>query len=180
MKGQRAAVRYAKSFMQLARENSKLDALKADIESILNSIEDSKELDNFLHSPLIKIDKKKEIMNSLFSGKVDELTLRFLIQITDQKREGLLKVICEEFIRQYNVEHNIAKVNLTTAQELNDAQREEIIKFVKDSYDFSTIILEEKVEEDLIGGLILRIDDRQIDGSIKRKLQDIKQELIQA
>jgi len=180
MKGQRAAVRYAKAFMQLAREKSLLDALKGDIESILKSIEDSKELDNFLQSPLIKIDKKKEILNSLFNGKVNELSLKFMIQIADQKREGLLKTICQEFIRQYNQEHNIAKVHLTTANPLTDSQRKDILEFVKSAYDFSSVEMEEKVDEDLIGGLVLRIDDKQIDGSIKRKLQDIKQELIHA
>ncbi len=180
MKGQRAAVRYARSFMLLAKEKSQLEALKEDIESILQSIENSKELENFLHSPLIKIEKKKEILNSLFNGKVSELSLKFIIQITDHKRENLMKLICQEFIKQYNKEHNIALVNLTTATQLNDSQRKEILDFIKSAYNFSAVEFEEKVDEDLIGGLILRIDDKQIDGSIKRKLQDIKQELIHA
>ena len=180
MKGQRAAVRYARSFMQLAKEKSQLEALKSDIESILLSIEKSKELEIFLNSPLIKIEKKKEILKSLFSGKINELSLAFMIQITDHKRESSMKVICQEFLKQYNVEHNIAKVNLTTATPLNDAQRKNILDFITSSYQFSSVQLEEKVDGDLIGGLILRIDDKQIDGSIKRKLQDIKQELIHA
>lgn len=180
MKGQRAAVRYAKSFMQLAREKSLLEGLKDDVLSILHSIEKSHELDNFLKSPLIKIDKKKEILNSLFNGKVNELSLKFILLIAHQKREGILKLICQEFMKQYNVEHNIATVNLTTATALNDDQRSEILKFLNTNYNFHSVELEEKIDEDLIGGLILRIDDKQIDGSIKRKLQDIKQELIHA
>lgn len=180
MKGQRAAVRYARSFMQLAEEKALLEALKADIEGILNSILKSKELNNFLQSPLVKIDKKKSIIEEIFKGKVNDLTLKFLLQITDHKREALLKTICQEFIKQYNHSHNIATVSLTTASALNEAQRKEIVDFVKNSYNFSSIQLEEIVDEDLIGGLILRIDDQQIDGSIRRKLQDIKQELIQA
>lgn len=180
MKGQRAAVRYARSFMQLAKEKSQLDVLKSDIESILLSIENSRELENFLNSPLIKIEKKKEILKSLFSGKVSELSLSFIIQIADHKREGLMKMICQEFIRQYNAEHNIATVNLTTATPLNEAQRKNILEFITSSYNFKSVVLDEKIDEDLIGGLVLRIDDKQIDGSIKRKLQDIKQELIHA
>lgn len=180
MKGQRAAVRYAKSFIQLAKDNAKLELLKEDIQSILNSIQKSKDLDNFLLSPLIKIEKKKEILTSLFKGKIDELSLKFMILITDHKREGLLKTICQEFMKQYNAQHNIATVNLTTAHALDDAQRKEIIDFVKGNFQFSSIELEEKVDQDLIGGIVLRIDDQQIDGSIKRKLQDIKKELIHA
>lgn len=180
MKGQRAAVRYAKSFIQLAKEKSLLDELKADVESILKAIAESNELDSFLHSPLIKIEKKKQILESIFKGKVNELSLKFILLIADQKREGSLKLICKEFISQYNADHNIATVNLTTAKSLNDSQRKEILEFIKGNYDFKSVILEEEVNADLIGGLILRIKDQQIDGSIRRKLQDIKKELIQA
>tara|TARA_R100001015_G_C4630626_1_gene192405 strand:+ start:770 stop:1270 length:501 start_codon:yes stop_codon:yes gene_type:complete len=166
--------------MQIAKEKSLLDELKADVEGILNAIRESEELSNFLNSPLIKIDKKKVILDKIFKSKINDLSLRFIMQIADQKREGLLEVICEEFIRQYNIEHNIAKVHLSTATKLNDAQRKEVLNFIDKNYDFKSVNLVETVDEDLIGGLILRIEDKQIDGSIKRKLQDIKQELIHA
>ena len=180
MKGHRAAVRYAKSFMQIAKEKSLLEELKGDVEGILNAIRESVELSSFLSSPLIKIDKKKVILNQVFKSKINDLSLSFIMQITDQKREGILETICEEFIRQYNIEHNIAKVHLSTATKLNDAQRKEALNFIDKHYDFNAVELEEVVDEDLIGGLVLRIEDKQIDGSIKRKLQDIKQELIHA
>ena len=180
MKGHRAAVRYAKSFMQLAKEKSLLEELKRDVEGILNAIRESTELSNFLSSPLIKIDKKKVILNEVFKSKVNELSLKFILLIADQKREALLKAICEEFIKQYNQEHQIARVQLSTATKLTDAQRKEVLNFIDKNYDFNSVELEEIVDEELIGGLILRIEDKQIDGSIKRKLQDIKQELIHA
>jgi F-type H+-transporting ATPase subunit delta len=166
--------------MQLAKENSSLEELKTDVKEILKAITENNDLDSFLKSPLIKIEKKKAILEQIFKGKINDLSLRFIMQVADQKREGQLELICREFIRQYNVAHNIAKVRLTTATALDDAQREEIIKFINDNYDFSKVELDEKIDEDLIGGLILRIEDKQIDGSIKRKLQDIKQELIHA
>lgn len=180
MKGHRAAVRYAKSFMQIAKEKSILDELKGDVEGILNAIRESNELSNFLNSPLIKIDKKKEILNEVFQSKVNDLSLKFILQIADHKREGLLETICEEFIKQYNKEHNIAKVQLSTATKLTEAQRKGVLDFIDKNYDFKSVELEEEVDEELIGGLVLRIEDKQIDGSIKRKLQDIKQELIHA
>lgn len=180
MKGQRAAVRYARSFMQLARENSSLEELKDDVKEILKAITENNDLDVFLKSPLIKIDKKKAILKQIFEGKINDLSLKFIMQIADQKREGQLEIICREFIRQYNVAHNIAKVRLTTATPLSDLQRKEVINFINEHYNFSSVELDEKVDDELIGGLILRIEDKQIDGSIKRKLQDIRQELIQA
>lgn len=166
--------------MQIAKEKSLLEELKADVENILKAIEDSDELRNFLNSPLIKMDKKRSILEQIFKSKVNDLSLKFIVQIADQKREALLEAICLEFIRQYNIEHNIAKVHLSTATKLTDAQRQGVLDFINHNYNFKSIELEAKVDEDLIGGLVLRIEDNQIDGSIKRKLQDIKQELIHA
>jgi len=180
MKGRRAAVRYAKSFMQIAREKSLLEELKGDVEGILKAIRESDELSIFLNSPLVKIDKKKVILEKIFKSKVNGLSLKFILLIADQKREALLEGICEEFIKQYNKEHHIATVQLTTANKLTDNLRKEVLAFIEKNYDFKSVELEEIVDEELIGGLILRIEDKQIDGSIKGKLQDIKQELIHA
>ena len=180
MKGHRAAVRYAKSLMQLSSEKSLLNDIKADMDIILNAINDSKELENFLNSPLIKIDKKKSILESIFKGKVNELSMNFIMQVANQKREALLKTICQEFIKQYNQMFNIAKVELTTAKAINKDQRKKVMDFIQSNYKYNSVEMNETVDEDLIGGIILRIEDRQIDGSIKRKLQDIKKELIQA
>lgn len=180
MKGQRAAVRYARSLMQLARENSLLEDIKSDMELILRAIDENNDLKIFLGSPLIKIEKKKSILNKIFEGKVNEMSMKFIHLVADQKREENLERIAQEFIRQYNQEHNIATVHLTTAKVLNDGLREEILNFIKAKYEFSKVELKEEVNEDLIGGLVIRIEDQQIDGSVRRKLQDIKQELIQA
>ncbi len=180
MKGVRAAVRYAKAIRQLAQERNLLDVIVADIKLIHNTIIENRELGLMLQSPLVSGSKKKGVLNAIFGSNVSELTTSFIQQVVEHKRESILQVICEEFINQYNVLKNIARVTVTTTQPLTQENKEEIIKKIKSDYQLSEVQLEEKIDKSLIGGMVLRMGDKQLDASIRRQLSDIKQELVQA
>ncbi|MBL4707876.1 MAG: ATP synthase F1 subunit delta [Flavobacteriales bacterium] len=180
MKGVRAAARYARAFQQLAQEKSLLDTVIVDVKLIHNTINGSKDLALMLKSPLIKADQKSKALTSIFEKKIHELTLQFVNLIVSHKRETILTAICEEFINTYNSINNIARVTVTTSTALTDALRTELVTKIKADYSLSSVELTEKVDESLIGGMILRIGDKQLDASIRRQLNDIKQELVQA
>jgi F-type H+-transporting ATPase subunit delta len=166
--------------MQLAREKGIVKPLVEDMQVISRAVSDSKELENLLNSPLVKTDKKRTVLAAIFKGKVNDLSLTLIDQAAKQKREASLKNIADHFVALYRKENNIATVTVRSARPLDAEAREKIIREVKSTYNFSEIELTEKVDESLIGGIVLRIGDKQIDGSIKRKLKDIKQELIHA
>lgn len=180
MKGVRAAVRYAKALMQLAEEKNLLDVVVADIKLIRNTIEGSRDLELLLQSPLVKSKEKAKVLSSVFGSKINELTASFLNQLTAHGRENILKVVCEQYINQYNTIRNIAKVSVTTSVALTDELRTELIKKIKSDYQLSEVELTEKVDESLLGGMVLRMGDKQLDASIRRQLNNIKQELVQA
>lgn len=180
MKGVRAAIRYAKALMQLAEEKKSLDLVVADVEMIHDLINKSDDLRMLLASPLINSDKKQSILNSLFSGKVNELTLSFIQLVVEQNREASLGLMAQEFISIFNEKNNIATVSLTTAKELDKNSKDLILSTIKAKYNYSKIQLEETVDTDLIGGLIMRIGDRQLDASIRGQLRKIENELVQA
>lgn len=180
MKGVRAAIRYAKALMQLAEENKSLDTVVADVKMIHNLVEGSADLRMLLSSPLIKSDKKQSILTSLLTDKVSDLTLKFIQLVVEQNRESNLGVIAEEFIGIYNENNNIAKVSLTTATALDTNSRDLILKTIKEKYNFSEIQLEESVDADLLGGMVMRIGDKQMDASIRGQLRKIENELVQA
>ncbi len=180
MKGIRAAKRYAKSFMQLAIEKSVLDEVLLDIKMIHKLIADSKELKNMLQSPLVNSDKKRSICKQLFDGKVNALTSNFIDLCVELKREAVLDIICEEIIAQYNDLKNIAKVNISTAVKMSESNKAKILESIKSAYQLETIELTETVDESLLGGMVMRIGDRQLDASIKRQLVDIEKELVKA
>lgn len=180
MRGSRAAIRYAKALMQMAQEKGSLQSIISDVKLIESTIKSSKDLRNLLSSPLVKGDKKQGILNAIFSNKVDALTESFIQQVVGQSRESILDLICEQFIELYNTMHKIAKVDLKTATAINNETRALILNTIKEKYQLSEIELTESVDSDLIGGLVLRIGDRQLDASIKGQLKNIENELVQA
>lgn len=180
MKGVRASIRYAKALMQLAQEHKLVDALIVDAKMIHNLVETSDDFRIFLSSPLVRVDQKRSIMNSIFSGKVNDLMLRFIDQVVSQGREASLHAIMEKFIGLYNEIHNIAQVSLSTATPLSDASRKQLLDGLKAKYKYAQVELTESVDPELLGGMLMRIGDTQLDASIRRQLQNIEKELVQA
>lgn len=180
MKGSRAGKRYAKAFIGLAKEQSILEAVHKDVLLIQNTLHESNELLLLLESPIVKTEKKIHILKEIYEGKLHELTMRFLLMLAEQKRESALPSVLSSFIEIYNIEHGIASVDVTTAVELDKDSRKKLIEKLRSSYSFENIDLKEHVDEKLIGGMIVRIGDKQIDESVRRKLNEIQQELINA
>lgn len=180
MKGVRASIRYAKALMQLAQEHKLVDVIIVDAKMIHHLIETSDDFRIFLSSPLVRAEQKRNIMNSIFASKVNDLMLRFLDQIVSQGRESSTQTIMEKFIGLYNEINNIAQVSLSTAAPLSDASRKHLLDGLKAKYKFAQIELSETVDPELLGGMLMRIGDTQLDASIRRQLQNIEKELVQA
>lgn len=178
MKGLRVGNRYAKALIGQAKDQSILDAVREDVLLIQQSLEDSDELMLLLESPIVKTEKKAQIIEEIYRGKLKDLTLKFLLMVTEQKRESNIPSILNSFIETYNEEHGIATVQVSTATELSDSIKKELSKKIMESYNFKNIDLSEVVDEKLIGGMVIRIGDKQIDESVRRKLNEVHQELI--
>jgi F-type H+-transporting ATPase subunit delta len=128
-----------------------------------------------LQNPVIKHDKKLEILRRIFQDKVNALTLAFLEIITRKNREPILAVIAREFHDAYNEYNDVGKASVITAVPLDKASRAELQSLAKKYSDKKQVELIEKLDSDLIGGFVLNIGDRQIDASIKNKIKTLKQ-----
>lgn len=170
-------VRYAKALFQLAREEGKTEGVREDIRTVLSCIEDSKEFTGFLESPLIKSGKKQEVMDAIFQGKVSELTHRFLELLIQNKRENLLHFICVYYLKLYKIDQGIQEGTLTTATELSKEGQQAIHNYIEKKFK-ATIDIENKTDPSIIGGFVLRIEDKQINASLSAQLKKIKRELI--
>lgn len=169
--------RYAKALYQASDEIDKTDLVKKDIDAIYLVIRESKEFVEFLNSPIIRSSEKKKIIKELFSGGVEDITLSFLQMLMHNKRENYLPSICLNYIQQYKKKRNIREAVISTAQLLSEIHKGEIQKFINKKFKID-VDLTNIVEESLIGGFKLRIDDKQIDATIASKLKKIRTELI--
>jgi F-type H+-transporting ATPase subunit delta len=170
-----ASSRYAKSLLQLAQQNNVLEVVNTDIKGISTALT-SVEFVDFIKSPIINSDKKVSVINALFAGKVNPLTLSFLNLLATKRRESLLSGITASFQEQYNAMRNIIKAEVVTAAGLDETLRQQVYDLIK-QVNNSEVEVVEKVDAKIIGGFILNIGSKQYDNSVLRSLQAIKNKL---
>ena len=172
----RVASRYAKSLMELAIESNQQDAVRSDMKSIEKLCSESSEFVTFLESPVIKTDKKIGVLNSIFKGKVSEMTLAFLTLITNKRRESIIKEIATAYDDQYKLDKNIFTAIVTSANGLDKKSKEQVIDLIKTQMK-GEVELIEKIDSNTIGGFVLKIGDQQIDKTVARQLINMKKHL---
>lgn len=171
-------VRYAKAFFTLAKEKNLLGQLKTDIQGIFDICNQSADFIHLLESPVVTTTKKSELITKIFKSQINPLTLNFLLLIIDNKREVHIPGICRNFLDLTRKDQNIKSAVMITATEINAVTVEKIREIISKELN-ATIELACQVEPGIIGGLILRIDDKQYDSSVNTQLRKIKQTLLE-
>jgi len=169
----RVASRYAKSLIELAEEKGVLEEVNADMQLLYDVISGNRDFELMLLNPVIKSDKKLNILNQIFTGKVQPMTLMFFNIVTQKSRESVLLYMAEEFKKQYNELKGIQVVKITSATALDASEREVLVKQLATETG-KTIQLQETIDPALIGGFVLRVGDKQIDSTVKNKLRKLK------
>ncbi|MBC7587798.1 MAG: ATP synthase F1 subunit delta [Chitinophagaceae bacterium] len=176
MPNPRLAHRYAKSLVDLAIEQGQLEAVYADVKYLQAVCKSSKEFVNLLRSPIIKADKKVQIIEAVTTGRISAITAGFNKLLVVKGRERDLPEIVEAIIDLYNEIKGIHKVKLTTAVEISDEIKKAITAKANTEAGLGTIELETTTDESLIGGFVLEFNNNLVDASIARDLRDIKKQ----
>jgi F-type H+-transporting ATPase subunit delta len=170
----RVASRYVKSLFGLAVEKGAFEAVHQDMLMLDRIFTSNRDLVNMLRSPIIRHEKKKNVLHKIFKDRVHSLTFDIIDILTRKNREPLLPAIAKEFHVAYNNHMGIGKATITTTIAMDPALRSEIEAIVKQLSHKTQIELVEKVDPNLIGGFVLNVEDYQIDASIKSKLKTLK------
>ena len=173
----RVASRYAKSLIELADEQGVLEEVYNDMKLFADVCRENHDFVLMLKNPVIKGDKKKAILKSVFEGKVHKLTLAIFDIMTRKKREAILPQVANQFRQQYKDLKQIGVATVTTAVELTDELRKEMKQMAGRISGKKSIELKEIIDEDIIGGYILKMGDQQIDDSIRTKLNSLAKEV---
>jgi F-type H+-transporting ATPase subunit delta len=169
----KAARRYANAMLVTAVEQKILESIKDDMLLIKQTISDSSELSLFLKSPIIKKEVKLSALEAIFEGKIETLTSNLITILSNKGREYLLHGITLSFMELYYEHENIIEVNVNSAFELTEDEQASLKKKLEDATGKS-VLMNIIINEDLIGGLTVRIADTVIDGSVKHKLNQLK------
>ena len=173
----RVAARYAKSLLDLAKEQNNVDAVLNDMRTFARLAAKNKEMALLLNSPIINGDKKIAVLNRLFESTFQKVTISFFEIIIRKKRENFLESVANGFIEQFNTLNNISTATVKSAVPLSNEVIAEIKSHIEKQTG-KTITLTASVNPDLIGGLVVQVEDKLFDASIAGKLGKLKHELL--
>lgn len=171
----KVAYRYAKSLLGIALEQNVLEDVHNDMQLISHVCSENRDLEILLRSPIVKSDKKAAILSEIFGKHISKISNTFISIVLVKKRESILADITTAFIDLYKTEKNIATATVTTAVKISEQQKTKIIDLLK-SQGSASVDLKEIINPEIIGGMILKVGDKQIDESIKRKLMNLEME----
>ncbi|MDX5338084.1 MAG: ATP synthase F1 subunit delta [Cyclobacteriaceae bacterium] len=175
MSNQRVAYAYAKSLMELAIERGDLEEVYQDFLHLAKMANSNRDLELVMRNPIISSEKKLSILKALYKERgAQEATLSFFEIICRKGREDVLADIAREFQVLYQIHNGIQVAEVTTTFPLDEELKSQFVKIVKEISGMKEVKLSEKINPDLIGGFILRVNDRQLDESLSSKLRELK------
>jgi len=167
---------YSEALFDVAVEAGKIEAFMDDLNGIVDSFNDYPEFFELFKTPQISIEEKKEIIENVFSGKINDEVLNFLKIIMDKQRGREIEAITKSYEARVYKHKGIEKATVLSAVPLSDEQ----MKAIKDKLQALTgksIEMTGKIDKTILGGVMVRIGDRVIDGSLKSRLDNVREDL---
>lgn len=169
------ARRYAQALYEIALQ-SDLDVIEAELKDLTGLIEQNAEVAHVLYHPHISLSEKKALMEKLFAGHLGETVRHFLHLLIDRRRQNILPDITREFSYLADQARNIVEAKVASATPLSENQETRIQSELVRITGKKVRIVKE-IRPELIGGVLVQIGDRVIDGTVAYKLQQMRQSL---
>lgn len=168
---------YAEALLELATREGAVETYDRQLGQVADLIRSETKLRDFLETPRIDAEEKKRVIGDVLRGQVPDRLLRFLFVVIDKRRQRLLSAIAAEFSDFADEHFGRLRVEVTTAvepgSELKDRLRERL------SRAFGREVLPRyRVKPEILGGVIVRVEDRIMDGSVRHRLQSLRRQLL--
>lgn len=168
---------YGEALFSVALENHKVDELKEEADDVRAVFADNEELLKFLNHPNVVKEEKIQVMENIFKGRISGEMLGFLLTVIEKGRQPQLAGIFgyfDELVMEYR---HIGKCLVKSATVLSDEQKAKIEKKLLDTTNYESFEMDYQVDESLLGGVVIRVGDCVVDGSVKGKLNRLTKEL---
>ena len=175
MNESRISIRYAKALFQSALEKKILDRVNQDMILVL-SLCKIPELKELLSNPVIRPSKKTEVLHSVLGKDLHPLSLALIDLVVRNGRERYIPAIARVFVHDTKEHNGITESVLTTAVKIDPEIRNQVSDLIEKIFK-TKVDLKENIDDSIIGGFILKVEDNYIDASLRNKLRKIRAEL---
>lgn len=172
----KVASRYAKALFESTLENGETDKVSKDLEVVNALMGTESSLLHFLEHPAISMEEKQQFLDQQFGKSVGAWVLRLLKLLVENKRVVIFPQLVEQFNALTLQRENAAHAEVVTATELEEELRNRIRKTLETTFGFSRVDLQNRVDPGLLGGMIIKLQDRVIDGSYIGRLEEMRKQ----
>ena len=168
---------YARSLLEVAREQGKLDQVREQLVQFVDALNEHRELAVFFFSPYFSIKEKQEALGRVLEG-ADEIFLNFLELLIEKHRMPVIFRIRAEFERLWEEEERVLPVEITSAVALDPATTESLSKAIGERAG-RNVTLATHVDPEIIGGIVVRVGNSILDASIRNRLEQLRRHVAQ-
>jgi len=169
--------RYATSLLETALEKNNLEVVTSDIQLLVQTLEQSKELNAMLGSPVVRPELKFSILREIFEKKISKDSMNFIEFVISKNRESFLSSIGKRFLELRDEHLGIANVFVTSPTEFSTEQKSVLQNRLEEILD-KKVRLNFKTDLNLVGGFIAKVNDTLYDASIKHQLELLKKQFL--
>ena len=170
-------ITYGNALFELALEEGKIDGLYEEVQTLIQLLNENIDLIKILEHPRIDKDEKKKIIEDTFGNRVSDEITGLMVMVVEKEHISNILDILNYFIKLVKKQKNIGVASVTSAVDLSDSQKAAIEQKLIETTAYDTMEIEYSVDKSLIGGLVIRIEDRVVDSSIKTKLDKLSKTL---
>ncbi|MDT8715587.1 F0F1 ATP synthase subunit delta [Clostridium sp. 19966] len=171
--------RYALALYQAGEEKGKADLYLQQLRDVVELIDGNEDLLNLLKHPQVSNIRKKEIFGKLFKGKIEDEVYEFLIILINKDRIDNLKSKLNQMEKIHLEKNNTVIATVKTVVPLLQNEKDSLVEKLEKKYS-KKIILNQEIDETILGGVFIKVGDDVIDGTLKSKLEEMKELMLKA
>ena len=173
------AATYAKPLLQLASEQNQAKQVGEELSQLADLVKQNKTFGLYLSDPGIGHDERNKAMHRIFDGRISPLLTQFLGVLNHRNKLRYLDIIAKAYDELLEEQLGNIEVDVTTAQRLTPEQLETVRQKVSAALGKNAVV-HQYVDESILGGLVVRVEDKLIDASVRYQLQAMKEQLLAA
>ncbi len=169
---------YGEALFELAVEEKKEEEFLEEVTQLREILAENPDFGKLMNHPKVMKEEKLKVLREVFENRISKELLGFLHLVVSKDRYGEIDAILDYFVDEVKRLKGIGIAYVTTAFHLSEAKKKEIEAKLLATTSFRKMEMHYRIEEDLIGGMVIRIGDRVVDSSVKNKLFDLQRELL--
>ena len=171
------ARRYSAALFAVAQDANAVDAVVADVDAVVNALESDPTVKEFYESPVVDRGQKMTIIRDSFRGRMGEIAENFVILLIRKRREPLLRTVARQLHEMLDAAAGKSRAAIATPAPLEPHELADLARRLSTVYK-RTIVPDTKVAPDMLGGIIVQVGDRYVDGSVAGRLEEIRRHLL--